>query len=263
MKTWAPDRDTALFLSASSMPSHFGVTLYNGLFRELGLNYLYLARRATDAAPLVAAIRALEVRGCSVSMPLKSRVVEFMDGLDEAAQAVGSVNTILNDQGQLRGFNTDIYGFRAALPPNLERVLVYGSGSVTNAVLYVLRELGARVLMTARTPEKCRALCARWGAELYAGQPYDLLVNATPMSQAPLESPVAALLARSARILDLVVSPQENYLERWCRAHERPYVSGFTMYKHQFVRQFLLYTGQGIAPDVVETAARRSGLIPA
>jgi shikimate dehydrogenase len=265
MKIWAPDPDTALFLSASSRPSHFGTTIYNELFRQLDLNSLYLSRKVTDARALASALRALDVRGCSVSMPLKSQVVDHLDTLDESARAVASVNTIVHRDGQLHGFNTDVDGFRAALPESIQggRVLVYGSGSVTHAILQVLRGRRASVYLTARAPEKCRALCEKWGAETYTGQECDLFVNATPLSHAPVEEGVDKLLRRCARVFDLVVSPTENYLERWCRAHDRPYVSGFEMYKHQFVRQFSLYTGRVVSPDDVHAIARRHQLVRA
>ena len=102
---------TELYLTASSKPSNFGVTIYNELFDKYNLNKLYLARAIVDPKALIDIIKFLDVKGCSVSMPLKSEVILLLDEVDEVAKKLNSVNTIINENGKLSGFNTDYFGF--------------------------------------------------------------------------------------------------------------------------------------------------------
>src|SRR5262249_50784509 len=154
--------------------------------------------------------------GCSVSMPLKGTMVAHLDELDEQAARVRSVNTVLNENGRLRGFNTDAHGFREALPrPLPRRILVYGSGSVTTTILDVLAQLGVEGVQRA----------SRSSSQWDRG-PCDLFVNATPMSLSPLLPEVVAMVERCERVFDLVVPRRENQLDRFCRERRIGYIPG-------------------------------------
>jgi len=92
-------------------------TMHNNAFAKLGLNYAYLAFDVT-AEKLPAAInalRTLDMRGSNISMPNKQKVIPLLDKLDPAAEMVGAVNTIVNDDGVLTGYTTDGIGFMKAL----------------------------------------------------------------------------------------------------------------------------------------------------
>jgi Shikimate dehydrogenase substrate binding domain len=74
--------------------------------RRAGPGLVYKAYTTTDLAAAIAGIRALGIRGCGVSMPYKEACIEFVDAMDASAEAIGSVNTIVNTDGQLRAYNT-------------------------------------------------------------------------------------------------------------------------------------------------------------
>jgi hypothetical protein len=92
---------------AGGRPSNIGTRFHNFLYAELGLDFVYKAFTTTDLAAAIAGIRALGIRGCGVSMPFKEACIEFVDAMDASAEAIGSVNTIVNTGGQLRAYNTD------------------------------------------------------------------------------------------------------------------------------------------------------------
>ena len=260
------DRETQLFLSASSAPSNFGATVYGEIFRRRGVNAVYLPRKITDAVALVAGVRALGVRGCSVSMPLKSDVVPLLDEVDADAERVSSVNTIVNDSGRLRGFNTDAHGFRAALTGALRgipaSVVLHGAGSVAGTVVDVLRTLGVTMLyVAARDGAKANAAADRWRAKVWAGQRCDLLINATPASLAPLDDTLRSLARSCSTVFDLVVPSKGNHLAAFCAEHGIAYVPGFEMYKHQCAKQIELYTGMVVTPDEIDNIVRAAGLV--
>src|SRR3990172_6053257 len=104
------EKDTQLCISVAARPSNFGTTIHNAVFRKLGLNFIYTAFGITDIAGAVVGVRALGIRGCSVSMPFKEAVIPYLDALDPAARTIGAVNTVVNDSGRLTGYNTDIAG---------------------------------------------------------------------------------------------------------------------------------------------------------
>ena len=100
-------RDTTLCISLSGRPSNLGTRFHNFLYDELGLDYIYRAFTTTDIAAAVGGIRALGIRGAGISMPFKAAVIPLIDSLDDSASVIESVNTIVNTDGHLRGYNTD------------------------------------------------------------------------------------------------------------------------------------------------------------
>ncbi|MCD6312507.1 MAG: shikimate dehydrogenase, partial [Thaumarchaeota archaeon] len=90
--------------------------MHNSAFRSLGLNYVYLAFDVIeDALELaVKGLKALRAVGFNVTIPHKIRVMRLLDELDESAERVGAVNTVVNERGALKGYNTDVYGIERA-----------------------------------------------------------------------------------------------------------------------------------------------------
>lgn len=105
-------RDTRLCMSLSARPGNFGTRFHNRLYELLGLDYVYKAFSTQDLAGVVRGIRALNIRGCAVSMPFKEDVIPLLDALEGSAAVIDSVNTIVNDDGRLTGFNTDYLAVR-------------------------------------------------------------------------------------------------------------------------------------------------------
>jgi shikimate dehydrogenase len=243
---------TRLFLSASASPSNFGVTVYNALFAAFSVDAVYLPRPVTDAAALVSAIRTLKISGCSVSMPMKTGVIPFLDGLDQVAQETNSVNTIVaQENGTLGGYNTDCFGIERCLAGmRLGNVLVYGAGSVTSSIVTVLKSLGAsQIRIAARRLEQARETAYRLGIEavscaLAASSRFDLIINATPGSKNREDSPeLFELLGSCEQAFDLVISPSDTPWVSLARNRGIDVIRGVEMGIHQFQRQFQLYTG--------------------
>lgn len=255
------DNKTEVYFSASSMPSNFGVTIYNHLFTSLGLNKIYIARSVVDARGLIEAIQTLGIKGCSVSMPLKSQVISHLHELDDSAKSVCSVNTISNNNGVLYGFNTDTDGFQRSIESrNFKRVLIYGTGSVVDSLVYVLVQSNVEVIIHGRNSAKVGAKAKKLRIQTYKNQEYDLFINATPLSVLPLSGEVRLLASKAATVYDLVVK-NSTYLSEFAKANEIDFISGFEMYKHQFVSQFHHYTGIDITPETVGAIANDKGLV--
>ena len=95
-------KDTQLCISLAGRPGNHGTRFHNALYDELDLDFVYKACTTDDLPAAIAGIRALGIRGCSVSMPFKEEAIPLVDELDDSARAIASINTIVNDGGRLR-----------------------------------------------------------------------------------------------------------------------------------------------------------------
>jgi len=264
------NKDTQVCISVASRPSNFGTTLHNTAYTALGLDFVYKAFGILDVAGAIDGVRALGIRGCSVSMPFKQAVIPCLDELDEAAQIIGAVNTVVNDTGRLTGYNTDAIGARVALEkleacPG-ESVLLVGAGGVARAILFALRELGfKRVRVANRDLEKVQPLNAILSCQSVAWdkrqqEPADLVINATPIGMNPnaeLMPLDETFICQARAIMDVVISPMETRLIACARSAAKLVAPGYLMCLEQAIAQFTLYTGVEPPREVMEQGLRR------
>lgn len=263
------NRDTKLCISIAQKSSNFGTTLHNMAYGALGLNFIYKAFSITNLEGAMAGVRALGIRGCSVSMPFKQAVIPFLDILDETAKMTGAVNTIVNDGVYLTGFNTDLIGARIVLaslqPQSNERILILGAGGVARAFLVALREMGCRnVAVANRDYEKITALqtimkCSAIPWHARQERQVHLLINATSIGMTPDVHlmPVDINFIKGTRaVVDVVVSPMETSLIACARDAGKSVVSGYQMSLEQSMEQFYLYTGHVAPRAIMENGIR-------
>ena len=101
------NKDTQVCMSLAARPSNFGTRFHNYLYDALDLDYLYKAFTTKDIKAAIGGVRALGIRGCAISMPFKEEVIPLVDEMDASANAIDSVNTIVNTDGYLNAYNTD------------------------------------------------------------------------------------------------------------------------------------------------------------
>jgi shikimate dehydrogenase len=267
-------KDTQLCISLAGWPSNHGTRFHNYLYDELGLDFIYKAFTTTDLPAAIAGVRALGIRGCSVSMPFKEASIPLVDSLDDSASAITSINTIVNTDGRLRAYNTDYIAVAALLGSSgVSRdatVAVLGSGGMAKAVVAALRDGGyAAVTVVARNEKTGRALAElygfRWVAALPANDHPRLLVNATPVGMAggPAASalPVPAEIVDAAEaVLDVVALPVETPLVRRAWARGLQVISGNAVSALQAAEQFALYTGVRPSDEQVRRASEHARL---
>lgn len=266
------NKDTLLCMSLAGRPGNFGTRFHNFLYSELGLNFVYKAFTTNDLEGAVRGIRALGIRGCAISMPFKEAVIIFLDEIDPTARGITAVNTIVNDRGHLKGYNTDYIAVRELLQknnvPSTATVVVRGSGGMAKAIVCALRDLKFRdCIIVARNEKTGSALAGMYG---YSWQQYskantfDVLINATPIGMAPEveEIPFSENLVKKAQfVFDAVANPLETKLIKLSKSLNKQTISGFTITVIQAREQFYLYTGVMPSPDLVDRAAQfaRSG----
>jgi len=257
-------RDTRLCMSLSARPGNFGSRFHNRLYELTGLDFVYKAFCTTDLPAAIGGIRALDIRGCAISMPFKEAVIPLLDGLAPSAAAIDSVNTIVNDSGVLTGHNTD-YAAVARLIGDIDpttRFVLRGSGGMAKAVAAALRDAGFRdgtIVSRNRTSgeDLAEPYGFRWSAELTESAP--LLINVTPLGMTGADADVLAfplaLIATSRIAFEVVQYPPETpFLHAAADAGLRR-ITGTQVATLQALDQFSLYTGMHPSPDQVAEAA--------
>ncbi|MBI2852696.1 MAG: shikimate dehydrogenase [Chloroflexi bacterium] len=245
--------------------------MHNAAFRELGLEYVYAAFRvkSQDVGKAIEGMRALNFRGLNVTIPHKVAVIPLLDELDPLAEKIGAVNTIVNNDGRLRGYNTDASGFLQALlekgvEPEGKNVVILGAGGASRAISFILADRGAHLTILNRAQELdwavelARRLEKEFGRKagaLELNDHYlarvlnkaDILVNATSVGMSPKdgETPVAADLLRPELIVyDIVYNPIKTRLMREAEAANARTIAGLDMLVWQGALAFELWTGQ-------------------
>ena len=267
------NKDTQLCISIAERPSNFGTTLHNMAYKALKLDFIYKAFAVRDLEGAITGVRALGVRGCSVSMPFKKAVIPFLDELHETAESTGAVNTIVNDGTHLIGYNTDLIASRIVLanlkPKVNERILILGAGGVARSILCALRQLGCKKVFVAnRDVRKILELndimpCTSLSWDMREHESIQLLINATSVGMTPANEimPVSADFINSVRaVMDVVVTPMESLLISCARASGKEVAPGYLMSLEQTIAQFTLYT-KCQAPRLVMAEGIRKLLI--
>lgn len=241
--------------------------MMNRAFRETGINGVYTAFHVTAdrIADFAAGVRAMGIRGVNVTIPHKLDIMSVLDEIDASAQAIGAVNTIVNEEGRLIGYNTDGIGYVRSLKEEAERelagkrIVVIGAGGASRGIVYALaNERPARITISNRSLERAQELAdSLQGAadiiaithdELQAAcQEADIVINTTSVGMFPNtgETPVnASWLKQDAVASDLIYNPLKTKFlleaeQRGCRIH-----GGLGMFIYQGAYAFEYWTGQ-------------------
>ncbi|MFC2051044.1 shikimate dehydrogenase [Chloroflexota bacterium] len=266
-------------------------------FQQAALDYYkldirYEAREVETADLLSAIIRLRQPQnlGANITVPYKEEALHLIDEVDDFAGLVGAVNTIVNRDGKLVGFNTDAYGFLKALhddadfKPENKRILVLGAGGAARAVCFaLLQERISSLTIANRTMAKAVSLAtslaehavnSKISTEI-AAMPWkksklieavencQLIVNCTSlgMKGSPYEeeSPLASdLIPKDALVYDLVYNPSETPLLRVAREAGANIIGGLPMLVYQGAASFKIWTDREAPLDIMLPAARQA-----
>lgn len=256
--------------------------IQNAAFKNLGLDYVYVAFnvKVDCLKDAVSGIRALNMHGLNVTMPHKIAIIKYLDGLDETASMVGSVNTILNSDGRLIGYTTDGVGALNALKyadadPSDKKIVILGAGGSSRAVSFTLAEIASELVILNRTFERAKdlkdALCRVLGDGLRIKaapltdeylkkelEDADILINATSVGMKPSsdDTPVKQYyLRKDLAVFDLVYEPLETRLLREARLTGAKVIDGLSMLIHQGAASFEIWTGMKAPVEIMMDAA--------
>ncbi|MFA7694332.1 MAG: shikimate kinase, partial [Methanoregula sp.] len=234
--------------------------LFNRLFGKYGLNCHYTWFEDSSIETIMRVARDIDAKGLSVTIPHKQDVMAYLDKIDDAAQQIGAVNTVVFSCGIARGFNTDWQGIRKPLISFTgARAVLLGAGGVAAAAAYALTDLGMEVTILNRTPEKAGQLAERFGCRAKPWSAFDeispdLVVNATSLGMQPdTRSPLRAdQLKKEMTVFDLVYTPPLTPLLAAAQNAGCATIPGTGVFIHQAREQFRLFFGI----DVPDTTIR-------
>ncbi len=251
--------------------------MQNEALQQAGVDAVYVPFHVTpERLPeAVAAIRNLDILGVNITIPHKETVCSFLDEIDEDAQLIGAVNTVVNRDGRLHGYNTDGTGFLASLEQDLnfkpfgKRVLLLGAGGACRAALVSLARAGASWIGVAnRTPARSNAMVTEIGVS-FPGTTFaafslakeelksvagniDLLVNTSSvgLKGESFEDFPWEALNRGADVYDMVYTKGITPLLQTASDRGHSTADGLGMLAAQGEEGFKLWTG-GDAPSGV------------
>jgi shikimate dehydrogenase len=232
-------------------------TVHNRGYEVLGLNFIYVAFRVKNVKPAIDAIRGLDIRGMSVTMPHKVSAMKYIDDIDDAAREIGAINTIVNNKGVLSGFNTDYGAALKAIEEKTtikgKKVVLIGGGGVGLAIATGLKRNDADLIIIDKIEEKAEELASFVDAEGFGGlellpeiNSADILINATPVGMWPdiNESAVPReLLHQKLTVFEVIYHPRETRMITEAKEAGCTIIYGYKMFLYQAAMQFELFTG--------------------
>ena len=251
--------------------------IHNTAFEATNTNGVYLAWEVegTDLAETVANIRRYQMFGINLSMPYKEQVIPYLDQLSEEARLIGAVNTVVNREGTLIGYNTDGKGFFKSLPSfkiSGKRMVLLGAGGAAKAILAQAILDGVSqvsVFVRSASIEKTRPYLEKlqnetgFKVDLFALEDVselqariidsDLLVNAISVGMDGVSQPIPTSIVLPEKLLvaDVIYQPFETPFLKWARNQGNHAVNGLGMLLYQAAEAFQLWTGKEMPTDQI------------
>ena len=251
--------------------------IHNSAFEATNTNGVYLAWEvgATDLAETVANIRRYQMYGINLSMPYKEQVIPYLDQLSEEACLIGAVNTVVNREGTLIGYNTDGKGFFKSLPSfkiSRKKLVLLGAGGAAKAILAQAILDGVSqisVFVRSSSMEKTRPYLEKiqnatgFRVDLLALENIqelqdsitkaDLLVNATSVGMDGSSQPIPTSIVLPEKLLvaDVIYQPFETPFLKWARNQGNQSINGLGMLLYQAAEAFELWTDKEMPTDQI------------
>jgi shikimate dehydrogenase len=260
--------------------------MHNAAFEKLGLDYEYVPFEVApeDLSESLKGMRALHIAGFNVTIPHKETIVPLLDEVTKLARVIGAVNTVLNQEGKLIGYNTDGAGFIDSLKedaktnPQGKKTVVLGAGGASRAVSIMLAEAGVKHLILADVQEEkakelseyidsyfeltCDFMAVNSEELQRAIDKADILINATPIGMHPKigESPLSENIKLHPKLLvyDLIYNPSQTKLLKKAKASGSKTCSGLGMLVRQGALAFTIWTGKEAPINTMWKAAEEA-----
>lgn len=245
--------------------------IHNAGYRELGIDdrWHYRSRqvRSDELAGFMREVVDEGIRGISCTAPHKVAIMSYLDEVDPVAAEIGAVNTVVNEGGRLKGYNTDWLGVVGPLeevsPLKGRRVALLGAGGAARSIAYGITSKGAQLTIYNRTAGRARELAEEFGAkgagldDLGDVREADIIINATSVGMTPDDASTPLpqkFIAKHQVVFDSIYVPYETRLLKEAAAKGAEVIHGTEMLLGQAFVQFKLYTGYDAPTDAMRSA---------
>jgi shikimate dehydrogenase len=233
--------------------------LHNAGYEALGIEsqYIYIKRNISieQSEDVLKAVKILQIKGISVTAPLKQSVMQFLDDIDIAATEIGAVNTIVNLNGTLKGYNTDWFGIEQPLLqiPALsqKKIAVIGAGGAARAAVYALRNTSQQLTIFNRTLDHALELAddfkvhAEPISNMKEIDKFDIILLALPTgNDQTVKRQLMNYLHKNQILFNLAYGPKEEKFMSDVTNAGLKTIDGYEMLFYQALKQFQLFTGR-------------------
>ncbi|MFW6272494.1 MAG: shikimate dehydrogenase [bacterium] len=247
-------------------------TMHNKAYEALGIDdqFVFVAAhvKIEDMKKVADGVRAMNIRGLTCTIPHKLEIMKYLDEIDPLAEKIGAVNTVVNEKGKLKGYNTDVLGAIIPLEKLTDikdkKVAMIGSGGVGRAIAFGMVDKGADLKIYNLDLDEALRLGEEVGAKaqgldaLEEVKEADIIFNATPLGMGPdfidKTSVPKEYINSNQIVFDVVYSPHETRLIKEAREKNAQVIHGIEMLLYQGTAQFELYTEHRAPEDVMRKA---------
>ncbi len=255
----------------------------NAGIRAAELDYVYTAFPVKEGklGEAIAGMKALGICGLNVTIPHKERVMKYLDSIDKDAEVLGAVNTIVNQNGVLTGYNTDVKGFVGGMKqmgyePKGKQAVLLGAGGAARAIIWGLIQEGvASLTIGVRNVPKVRPLVEYFQKYMditlldWSTPEFDralakaqLLINSTPLGMCPHVEAMPPVnwdkVSKGILVYDIIYTPAETLFLKQAREHGCLTLNGEAMLIGQGAESFRLWTGIELDTEVMAQALREA-----
>lgn len=242
--------------------------MHNRAYETLGIDdeFIFVAAHVKigHIKNAVEGIRAMGIRGLACTIPHKMEVLKYLDELDPTAKKIGAANTVVNENGKLKGYNTDWLGVLTPLEKvtalKNKKAAIIGAGGAARAMAFAVTSKGAKLFIYNRTIEKAKELAKEFGGvgkslkEISEIENADIIFNATSLGMHPQENetPLSKkYLHKNHIVFDAIYVPYETRLLKEAKEQGAQIIRGIEMLLYQGIPQFELYTNKKGPEDVM------------
>ncbi len=237
--------------------------MHNAAFAAVNYPGVYFAFEVKDLAGALTGAKALNLKGLSITIPYKVKALNLVDKLDETARRIGALNTIINRNGNLYGFNSDSPGAMAALAEKTaikdKNVAIIGAGGAARALAYGIKSRGGALSIYNRSLPKARQLASELDASYFplsefGNKQCDILINTTSVGMTPNydDMPVAPqTLNKNMVVMDIIYNPLKTALLKAADKIGCVIVDGVSMFIYQGALQFEMWTHTKAPVDIM------------
>ncbi len=252
---------TDLYCLLGNPVSHsLSPVMHNYGFKKFNIDAVYVAFNVTDIRRAVDGIRGLGIKGASITIPFKEKIMDFLDEISDDAKKIGAVNTILNRDGKLIGMNTDWIGVLKAVenftPLRHRRILIFGTGGAARAAIYAVKKGGGFPVVLGRRGEKAMELAEYFHCEWISMEDLENhrfygIINCTPIGMDGFTDkiPIPHHVFKGMEFLvDLVYKRGETSFMKMAKEMNLKYIiSGIDILILQGIEQFKIWTGKELS----------------
>jgi len=249
--------------------------IHNAAFRHLKLDHTYIAYKipAGELSAGIEALKAIKIAGFNVTIPHKIEMMKFLDEMDTTCKVIGAVNTVLNEDGKLKGYNTDMIGFLDPIKKkNLiikdSQVLLLGAGGAARAIVTAMvKEKASKITIVNRTLENANKLAEfakKIGGDVDIVSiheanklitDYKFIINSTSIGMRNEPSPISTEnISKDSIVYDIVYQPINTELIKKSKENGATIIYGYEMLLSQAACSFEIWHKTEAPYDVMKKA---------